>query len=150
MSFTRADAENLFSQVRSRAKNLGIFPGGVISHDPESTPAGRLSCSIALGPVKPVTSSGLAAVSVQITLMIHIWSFAMQRPLDDIEPEVLGAVALMMGSLAGGFTLGGTVREIDLFEMHAEPGYVDFEGKEFRTMTITVPMTLNDCWTEAP
>jgi hypothetical protein len=147
-NFAAADAEDLFSKVRSIAKGLGVFPA-VIGHDPENAPPQGLSCSIMLGPVKPVLSSGLAAVSGQVTLMVHVWAFAQQRPLDDLDPKVLAATCSLMGAFAGGFTLGGTVREVDLFAMDAAPGYVNFEGKEFRTMQISLPLILNDMFEEA-
>lgn len=148
-NFTAADGKALFEAIRSMAKKLGIFSGDVITHDPEATPAaGRVWCSISLGPVKPVPSSGLAAVSGEVTLMVHVWSFAMQKPLDNVDPGVLGATCALMGAFAGGFTLNGTVREVDLFGMHAEPGYTDFEGKEIRAMAITVPLVINDMFEE--
>lgn len=146
-NFSQADAEDLFSQVRSTAKKLGLF-SSVIGHDPENAPPAGVSCSIMLGPVKPVTSSGLAAVSGQVTLMVHVWAFAQKRPLDELDPSVLAATCSLMGAFAGGFTLNGTVREVDLFAMTAQPGYVNFEGKEFRTVQISVPLIVNDMWTE--
>lgn len=148
-NFTAADATALFESVRSAAKKLGLFRGDVPTHDPESPPpAGQLYCSISLGPVKPVLSSGLSAVSGQVTLMVHVWSFAMQKPLDNVDPGVLGATCALMGAFAGGFTLNGTVREIDLFGMSAQPGYADFQGKEFRTMVISLPLIVNDMFAE--
>lgn len=146
-NFTAADAKALFSAIRSTAKRLGLS-GEVIGHDPESAPPAGVSVSIMLGTVKPVTSSGLAAVSGEVTLMVHVWDFAQKRPLDDLDPEVLGATCALMGALAGGFTLNGTVRNIDLFGMSAAPGYVNFEGKEFRTVAITVPIIINDMFEE--
>lgn len=146
-NFSQADAKDLFSQVRSYAKKLGIA-AAVIGHDPENAPPAGVSYSIMLGPVKPVTSSGLAAVSGEVTLMVHVWNFAQRRPLDDVDPEVLWATCALMGAFAGGFTLNGTVREVDLFAMTAQPGYVNFEGKEFRTMQISVPLIVNDMFAE--
>lgn len=146
-NFSAADAEDLFSKIRSIAKELAVFPA-VIGHDPENAPPAGLSCSIMLGPVKPVTSSGLAAVSGQVTLMVHVWSFAQKRPLDELDPQVLAATCSLMGAFAGGFTLGGTVRDVDLFAMEAAPGYVNFQGKEFRTMQITLPVVINDMFEE--
>lgn len=147
-NFSAEDAAELFSQIKSRAQQLGIFQGGVSTHDPETAPGKRLYCSITLGPIVPVRSSGLAAVSGQVTLMVHVWSSAMQRPLDSIDPQVLGAVCALMGALAGDFTLGGTVREVDLFAMSAQPAYVDFQGQEFRTVVLTVPVIINDMFAE--
>lgn len=146
-NFSAADAEALFSKIRSIAKGLAVFPA-VIGHDPENAPPAGLSCSIMLGTVKPVTSSGLAAVSGQVTFMVHVWNFASKRPLDDVDPQVLAATCSLMGAFAGGFTLGETVREVDLFGMDAQPGYVNFEGKEFRTMQISVPVVINDMFAE--
>lgn len=148
-NFGAAEAEDLFSKIRSIAKGLAVFPA-VIGHDPENAPPAGISCSIMLGPVKPVTSSGLAAVSGQVTLMVHVWNFGSKRPLDDVDPQVLAATCSLMGAFAGGFTLGETVREVDLFAMDAQPGYVNFEGKEYRTMQISLPIVINDMFQEVP
>ena len=148
-NFSAADAAALFSSIRSMAKALGVF-SATIGHDPDNAPPSGVSCSIALGGVKPVTESGLAAVSGQVTLTVHVWAFADSRPLDDIDPRVLAAGCALMGALAGGFTLGGTVRNVDLFAMGAKPGYVKFENKEFRTMAIDVPIIIDDMFAEVP
>lgn len=146
-NFTAAQAKALFEAIRSYAQELGVFEA-VETHDPWNAPGNRLYCSITLGPVRPVTSSGLAAVSGQVMLLVRVWSSALQRPLDNIDPEVLAAVCALMGEFAGGFTLGGTVRDIDLFAMSAQPAYVDFEGKPFRTVEIQVPVIINDMFAE--
>lgn len=146
-NITQAQVKALFSEVRSRAKALAVFPA-VIGHDPESSPPKGLSCSVMLGPVKPVTSSGLAAVSLQVTLMIHVFNWASRRPLDEIDPDVLWATCSLMGAFAGDFTLDGTVREVDLFAMTADPGYVDFDGAKYRAMVITLPLIFNDAFEE--
>ena len=146
-NFSAADAEALFSAIRSRAKKLAVF-SAVIGHDPENAPPAGVACSVMLGPVKPVTSSGLAAVSGQVTLMVHVWAFAQKRPLDELDPQVLAATCALMGAFAGDFTLNGTVREVDLFGMSAEPGYVNFQDKEFRTMQISLPVVINDMFQE--
>jgi hypothetical protein len=148
-NFSAADADDLFAKVRSIAKGLGVF-SATIGHDPENAPPAGLSCSIMLGTVKPVTSSGLASVSGEVTFMVHVWNFASKRPLDEVDPAVLSATCSLMGAFAGGFTLGETVREVDLFGMDAQPGYVNFEGKEYRTMQISVPVVINDMFAEVP
>ena len=147
-NFSAADAKALFSAIRSMAKKLGVL-STVIGHDPENAPPQGVACSIMLGTVKPVLTSGCAAVSCQVTLMVHVWDFAQKRPLDELDPEVLAATCALMGAFAGGFTLGGTVREVELFSMDATPGYVNFEGKEYRTMQISVPIVINDMFAES-
>jgi hypothetical protein len=146
-NFTAAQATALFQAIQSYALELGIFQG-VDLHDPWNAPGNRLFCSINLGTVRPVASSGLAAVSGQVNLVIRVWSSALQKPLDGIDPELLAAVSSLMGAFAGGFTLAGTVRDIDLMAMSAQPAYVDFEGKPFRVVEISVGVVLNDMWAE--
>jgi hypothetical protein len=146
-NFTAVQAKALFTAIQSQADQLGIFQG-VATHDPWNAPGSRLFCSITLSTVRPVTSSGLAAVSGQVTLLVRVWSSALQKPLDSIDPEVLAAACSLMGAFAGGFTLGGTVRDIDLFAMVAQPAYVDFEGKPFRTIEIQLPIVVNDMFAE--
>jgi hypothetical protein len=146
-NFTAAQAQALFDSLKSAAQGLALFQG-VDTHEPLNAPGNRLYCSIVLGPMRPVTSSGLAAVSGQITFDFHVWSSAMQKPYDAIDPEVLAVTASLMGVLSGELTLGGTVRNVELFSMTAQPGYLEFEGKQFRTMALTVPVVINDMWTE--
>ena len=147
-NFTAAQATALFTAIQSYAEELGIF-AGVDLHEPWNAPGNRLFCSINLGTVRPVMSSGLAAVSGQVTLVIRVWSSALQKPLDGIDPELLSAVCSLMGAFAGGFTLGGTVRDIDLMAMSAQPAYVDFEGKPFRVAEITISLVINDMFAES-
>jgi len=147
-NFTAAQAEALFTAIQSYAEELGLFQA-VDLHDPWNAPGNRLFCSIMLGQVKPVTSSGLNSVSGQVTLSVRAGSIELQKPLDSINPELLSAVSSLMGAFAGGFTLGGTVRNIDLFGMSAAPGWVDFEGKPFRVVEISLGIVINDMFAES-
>jgi hypothetical protein len=147
-NFTAAQATALFTTIQSYAEQLGIFQG-VNLHEPWNAPGNRLFCSINLGAVRPVLSSGLAAVSGQVTLVIRVWSSALQKPLDGIDPEILAATCSLMGAISGGFTLGQTVRDVDLMAMQAQPAYVDFEGKPFRVVEISIGIVINDMWAEA-
>jgi hypothetical protein len=149
MTFTKAQAKALFDSVQSAAKGLGLFQG-VDKHEPENAPGTRLYCSIVLGsgPTPKPAQSGLDAVTGQVTLIARVWSWAMQRPLDDVDPEVVAAVAALMNELAGEFTLDGTVRNIDLMSMSAEPAWVEFEGKQFRVVSLTIPIVVNDMFEE--
>jgi hypothetical protein len=148
MTFTKAQAEALYKAVQSAAAGLGLFQK-VDTHEPENAPGTRLYCSITQGPfgAEPA-ASGLAAVSGKVTLIIRVWSHAMQRPLNDIDPEVLAAVAALMNALAGGFSLGGTVRDVDLLALTATPAWADFQGAQFRVMELPVPIIINDLFTE--
>ena len=146
MSFDAEDAKGLFSQLTSHAKSLKIFDR-VNSHEPENSPGKGLSCSITFTSIEAdPAASGLSAVSGKITFAVRIWSSLMQKPLDAVDPNVLGAVSVLLGEYSGAFTLGGTVRDVDLLALKAAAGYVDHEEKVFRTVEITVPIVVNDLW----
>lgn len=148
-NFTAAQATALFTDIQSYAQQLGIFQG-VDLHDPWNAPGNQMFCSINLGPTRPLAAaSGMTAVSGQVMLVIRVWSSALQKPLDGIDPALLSAVCSLMGALAGGFTLNESVRNVDLFGMSAQPAYVDFEGKPFRVVEISVGIVINDMFAEA-
>lgn len=150
MSFDKNAAVALFSQLTSHAKSLKVFDR-VNSHDPDSTPGQGVSCSITLASIDAnPAASGLAAVSGVITFSVRVWSSLMQKPLDAVDPAVLGAVSSLLNAYSGAFTLGGTVRDIDLLALKAQAAYLNSEGKEFRVVEITVPIVVNDLWGMVP
>lgn len=151
MTFDAAASTALMQAVQSHAQKLGVFRGGVGLRAPISTPPNDLAAWITLDAVDPVVSSGLAAVSIKVTLLVHITMSLNTRPLDAVDPAVLGASAVLMNEYAGNFTLGGLVREVDIFGgLKAQAGYVMFEENPLRTVEITLPMIVNDAWTETP
>ena len=149
MTFDAAAATALFSALRSHAMTLGLFGRRVAAHAPLSTPGEGLSCWITAGPLTPVTSSGLAAVSIELTVLVHITASMNQKPLDPVDAAVVAAASTLMAAYAGDFTLGGLVREVNIFGgLKADLSYVLFEDKPFRLAEITLPMIVNDAWTE--
>ena len=150
MSFDAAAAKAIFDALVSHALKLGRF-ARVNQHESESTPGNRLSCSIVLGGIAAEpAASGLGAVSGRVTFTVHLYSPMMARPLDGIDPEVLGAVGVLLNEYSGAFSLGGAggTRNIDLMGLRAQAAYLLQEGREFRTVQITVPVIVNDLWTE--
>jgi hypothetical protein len=150
-SFFDGDNVNaLFAALESHALSLGIFRR-VNLHEPENAPGDGLSCSIHLGPIAgDGTISGQGSVSGTITFMVWIWNPMMQKPLDGVDPAVLTAVSTLLNAYSGDFTLGGSVRNIDLLHMRADPVYVEQEGKQFRVEQITLPIYINDLWVMLP
>jgi len=58
-----------------------------------------------------------------------------------------------MASYIGGFTLGGLVRDVDVNGEFGTPleavyGYVAIDGAMYRVATITIPVIVNDVWTQ--
>jgi hypothetical protein len=150
VSFDVAAVNALFSSLESHAMSLGIFRR-VDTHEPENAPGDGLSCSIVLGPIAAGGSySGLSSVSGTITFLVWVWNPMMQKPLDGVDPAVLTAVSTLLGEYSGNFTLGGTVRDIDLLSLRSDPVYVEQEGKQFRVEQISLPIVINDLWVMSP
>jgi hypothetical protein len=152
MAFDSAAVTGLFDTVTSHAASLGLFDT-VTSHEPKNAPGNGLWCAIWVQSIGPIPSSGLASVSGRVELRVRIGSSMLQEPQDSIDPAILSAVTVLMGEYAGHFTLGATVRAIDLIGMHGTPlsavaGYVTIGQQMSRVMEITFPVLINDMWTE--
>jgi hypothetical protein len=148
--FDTSDVNALFSALESHALKLGIFRR-VNTHDSENAPGDGISCSIILGPIAASGAmSGLGSVSGTITFLVMVWNPMMQKPLDGVDPAILTAVSTLLNEYSGNFTLGGTVRDIDLLNLRAEPVYVEQEGKQFRVEQISLPIAINDLWVMSP
>lgn len=148
--FDGDDINALFSALKSHAMELGLFRRAT-THEPENAPGDGLSCSIQLGPIAADgTISGQGTVSGSVTFLVMIWNPMMQKPLDGIDPATLTAVSTLLSEYSGNFTLGGTVRNIDLLRMRADPVYVEQDGKQFRVEQITLPVIIDDLWVMSP
>lgn len=136
--------------VANDALKLGRFEW-VNTHEPKSSPRG-LGCAIWVQDLRP-TSSGLDSTTVRLTLNVRVFTSMLAEPQDMIDPDLIDAVDALMAAYTGGFTLGGTVRSIDLLGSSGEPlaaqaGYVRIDTKLHRIMTITLPMIINDFWAQ--
>lgn len=153
MTFGAAAVLSLFDQVKSHAMTLGVFDR-VAQHEPKNAPGNGLTCSIWVQSIDPVPdASSLIATSGRVELHVRVYSNMLQEPQDDIDPQILTAVTTLMGEYSGHFTLGGTVRDVDLLGAHgqalsAQAGYLDIDHKLYRVMVITLPIILNDMWVQ--
>ncbi len=154
MTFDAAAITALFAAVESQAAALGQFER-VSAHKQLSAPANGLWYSLWLADIQPVAAaSGLAATSGRVIFEAWIGSSAVQRPTDGIDPALLTAVSAYIGAVSGGFTLGGTVRDVDLLGEHgpalsAKAGYIEVQGQQQRVMLVTIPVLIDDLWTQA-
>jgi hypothetical protein len=153
MAFDSAAVLSLFDQVRSHAMSLGVFDR-VNTHEPKNAPGNGLSCSIWTDIIEPLPdASGLAATSGRVAFHVRVMGNMLAEPQDDIDPQILVAVTTLIGEYSGHFTLGGTVRDVDLLGAHGEPlkaqaGYLDIDRRLFRIFVITLPVIINDLWTQ--
>lgn len=154
-NFNDAAVMTVFDKVVSYALATGRFDH-VNQHEPKSAPGHGLECSVWMNTLVPTRSSGLGVTSGIVTLYARIYSNFRKQPYDMIDPEIMSAVSDMLGALSNDFDLGGEadVRAIDLLgawtntPLSAAAGYVEIDRQMFRIMTITIPIVVNDMFTQ--
>lgn len=156
----------VFAAVTSHAQSLGVIRH-TTQHEPMSTPGQGISCAVILGPIKVISSSGLAAASGRVDFLARVYNplivvadAVAPAQMDNIDPDILDAVSQLLAAYCGDLTLAlgavpaGLVRSVDVHGQHgaplgAQPGYLHQDGKVFRTMDATIGLILNDIWGEA-
>jgi hypothetical protein len=147
------DAQGLFDAVASHAEKLGLF-ASTGTHEPKNAPPNGITCAIWIDQIGPVPAgSGLAAATARVVFMVRIYSPMLSIPYDAIDPDVLSACSVLLGEYAGSFTLGGLIRNVDILgatgtPLSAKAGYLTQDNKLFRVMDITLPLIVNDVWSE--
>lgn len=145
------DARAIYSALESYALELGHF-AAVNRREPKSAPAlgENMLMIFESGELRPSQiSSGLSIVSYRWEILARIYSTD-DLPGDIMEPRLLTAASAFMTALAGGFTLGGLIKQIDIFgsdgeQLSAKWGWAEFDsGSSYRTCDIIIPCVIND------
>jgi hypothetical protein len=153
VSFDDAAVRSLFTQAQSHALTLGLFET-VNSHEPKSAPGNGLWCAIWVQRLRPQGSmSGLSATSGVVDLMARIGASFIKQPEDSIDPNILTAASVLMKEYSGNFTLGGTIRNVDLLgasgtALSAQAGYLQLGQRLYRVMDVSIPCVINDLWNQ--
>lgn len=153
MAFNQAAVSSLYSEVVSAAKDLGSFEI-VIQHEPKSAPVSLPALAVwfaGFGPARGL--SGLAATSARVEFKARAYLNAMSKPEGDTDPRLILLASQLIGAFSGGFTLGGDVMAVDLLGAWGAPlevtaGYVSHDGHEFRVAELTIPVVIDDIWTQ--
>ena len=156
------DTEALNDALISHAQALGIFDS-VNGHEPRNAPGHGLTFSLWIQTLRPFApQSGLAATAAAVVYNARIYlKMPGELPghsLDDMDPRITDAAAAMIGSLSADFTLDGlALPGIDLlgrtgaqFGLGGEAGYLEQDRAIYRVMVLTIPIVLNDIFTQAP
>ncbi len=127
--------------------------------EPKSAPGSGVTCSIWVQSIGPIVDSGLASTSVRLELSVRIYKSMISPDDDRIDPTMTAAMLSLMEDYSGDFalsiiTVAPTVRMIDLLGAHGTPlsadsGYISIDNGLYRVLTLTVPIILNDVWTQA-
>jgi hypothetical protein len=147
------DINAVLDAAVSHAMALGLFER-VNGHEPKNAPGSGLTAAVWVDYIGPhAAQSGLAATSARLVLNVRAYTSMLADPQDAIDPRVVAAVGALMGEYSGDFDFGGAVESVDLLgragpPMSAQAGYLNQDQKLYRVMTITVPVIVNDVWTQ--
>lgn len=154
MTFDVAAVENLVSSVVSISMQTGVFRR-VNFHESKSAPGNGLNNDVWVQSIEPIAeASGLAATSGYVVVNSRILGNMLQKPEDRIDPRLMTAATTLIGAYSADFTLGGTVRNIDLLgeygeKLRGQAGYLQVDGSMYRIFDITIPCVLNDMWAQS-
>lgn len=142
------DARNA---IVSHAAASGYFDR-VHAHEPKNSPGNGLSCFVWVGGLQP-HRSGLNSTSVRVALNVQLRCPMLREPQDDIDLDLTRAADALMGAYTGDFDLGAAVQCIDLLGqagpgMGFEAGYLNQDNVLYRVFDVTVPLLINDVWSQ--
>lgn len=140
------------SWLTSHAQALGLFEQ-VLGHEPVSAPGSGLTYAVWLGGIGPTQRSGLNSTSARVTFNGRVYLPADTEPMDDVDIVIGEAAASVIGAYSSDFTLGGSVRNVDLLgegeeALRARLGYLQLGSTTYRVATLSIPTIVNDVWTQ--
>lgn len=148
------DLAAIQAALADEALTLGVFDR-VATHEPKSKPGNGISLVLWAARIEPSrVASGLAAVSTLVIWNARAMIPMLREPQDTIDTDLATAGCAYIEALCGGFTLGGIVRDVDIFGegngtmLAGTMGYLNQDGTMFRVFTITIPIIVNDSFTE--
>ena len=155
MTFNQAAVNDLVSKLESIAMATNVFRS-VNFHEPKSAPGTGLRLAIWAQSIEPIAlASGQASTSGYVVCWARACGNMLAKPEDEIDPRIMSAMTTLIGAYSADFTLGGTVRNLDLLgaygqRLAAAAGYVTIDSHLYRQMTLTVPCVIDDMWVQAP
>lgn len=97
------------------------------------------------------TGTGLASTNALVRCMARIYYPAFGKDSATHEVRMINAASGYLGKLNGGFTLGGTVRNVDILGETGELpewefGHAGIDNKISRIADLSIRAVLNDVW----
>jgi hypothetical protein len=153
VAFNQAAVTSLVDHLVSTALELGVFRS-VNYHEPKSSPGSGLRLALWAQSIEPIAgASGLASTSGYVVANARAYGNMLAKPEDDVDPRIMTAMTTLIGGYSADFTLGGTIRNVDLLgeygqKLEAQAGYITIASAMYRIMTLTIPCIVNDMWTQ--
>ena len=153
MAFNQAAVIDLVARLESIAMVANVFRT-VNFHEPKSAPGTGLRLAIWCQSIEPIAkASGLASTSGYVVCSARVYGNMLAKPEDEIDPRIMTAMTTLIGAYSADFTLGGTIRNLDLLgaygqKLAAQAGDVAIGSHMYRQMTLTVPCVIDDLWTQ--
>jgi hypothetical protein len=148
------DIDSILNGVVSHAMASGWFER-VNQHEPKNAPGLGMTAAVWAQSIDPLPRrSGLNSTTARIELTERIYSNMLADPIDMIDPNVIKATDVLMAAYSGDFTLGDVVQEVDLLgevgvPLRAQAGYITINQTMYRCMDITLPLIVNDLWSQS-
>lgn len=139
----------------SHALSLGMF-AQVSGHEPKVAPPDGLHGALWVEEIGPArNNSGQVSTTLRLVFNFRVGTNMLAEPEYDTDAVILVVVAALMAAYSGDFELGGEVMEIDLLgayglPLQAKAGYLDQDKRLYRVMVLTIPLIVNDVFTQAP
>ncbi len=150
------NTQNLVDRLISHAASLGYFDR-VNTHEPKNGPGRGMTAAMWVDRMGPAIGfgSGLNSTSVRVVFNVRLYSSMLQEPQDMVDPNLMEACDALMAAYTGDFTLGGTIRMVDIMgsssghTLEMQSGYINIDNRVFRVLTISVPCIVNDAWEQS-
>lgn len=149
------NSRDVIESVASHAMATGYFDR-VNQHEAKSGPGNQMVCDITVMSGRALAlASGLAATSVLLTLSVVAYSSMLAEPADDIDTALLDALDGLLDRYGNDFTLDGLIRNVDILgqfgqELSWTTGHKSLGTVPVRAFEITLPLVINDAWTQTP
>jgi hypothetical protein len=82
---------------------------------------------------------------------VAIYANMLAEPYEETDGKLIRALDALMTAYNGDFTLGGTIRNVDVFGqvtqgLRVTAEYFKPDDVLFRVLTISLPLIVNDVW----
>jgi len=148
---------NVVNLAKAQTSGSDLLFVDVLDYESRATVPDGVLAAVYFNELRPAPAdSGLSATSGVLVLNVRLYVSTVRQPYGAVERSIVKAAQQLIGALTASYTLGGSVRNIDLLgaggvSLAAQGGYVPgLDGKLMRVITITLPSIVNDVWEQTP